>query len=81
MEEVNLRDMGEVAPDKLRPKVVYRCSEIVGYVLFSVQHAFDKTLGTRLIRLLGGSPTSCTADPAILKLVALFMLVVLTTQT
>lgn len=73
MEEVNLRDMGEVAPDKLRPKVVYRCSEILGYVLFSVQHAFDKTLG--------GSPTSCTADPAILKLVALFMLVVLTTQT
>lgn len=30
MEEVNLRDMGEVAPDKLRPKVVYRCSEILG---------------------------------------------------
>lgn len=30
MEEVNLRDMSEAAPDRLRSKVVYRSSEVIG---------------------------------------------------
>ena len=31
MEEVNLRDVSETAPDRLRSKTVYRSSEVVGY--------------------------------------------------
>ena len=38
MEEVNLRDMSEAAPDRLRSKVVYRSSEVIGYVSLPFWH-------------------------------------------
>lgn len=38
MEEVNLRDVSEAAPDRLRSKTVYRSSEVVGYVSLQIWH-------------------------------------------
>ena len=39
MEEVNLRDVSEAAPDRLRSKTVYRSSEVVGYVSLNFWHS------------------------------------------
>ncbi len=41
MEEVNLRDVSEAAPDRLRSKTVYRSSEVVGYVSLQFWHSMN----------------------------------------